>query len=132
MFTRLKTNIALLICLVFISRLLFVNICTLSVSNTLKNNSLPAKYFSTAKKRNRNVEATIQPNSFDYTAIEVCEEDSDEDDLTKIHPPIMLSAFYSFFQRIPFISNSNSTYDLIKIKCDLYPKKYLTHSTLRI
>jgi hypothetical protein len=130
MFTRLKTNIALLICLVFISRLLFVNTSLLSASNTPQNNSSLAIYFSTMQKKKRNTEAVIGSNDINYTAIEVCEEDSDEDDLTKIHPPIMLSAFYSFFQRIPFISKSNNACDLIK--CDLYPKKYMTRSILRI
>ena len=132
MYRSFKINIAILICLTFVFRLLFVNISLLSASNIQQTNNLLSKYFSITKKRKRNTETVVQPNAIDdYAAIEVCEEDSDDDkDLTKANLPIALSTFFSFFKHATFIPKLNHRFDLIK--CDLYPKKYLALSTLRI
>ena len=131
MFTHLKINTAILVCLVFIFRLLFVNINMLSASNMPQTNKLLAKYFSTIQKRKRHVEATVQSNVIDYTDVEVCEEGLDnEEDLIKVHSPVILSAFSSFLNCVTIPSKSNHPFGLIK--CDLYPKKYLTLSALRI
>jgi hypothetical protein len=131
MYRSFKINIAILICLTFVFRLLFVNISLLSASNIQQTNNLLSKYFSTTQKRKRNTETVIQPNAIDYAAIEVCEEDSDDDkDLIKANLPVTLFAFFSFFKHVASIPKLNCLFDLIK--CDLYPKKYLALSTLRI
>ena len=131
MYRSFKINIAIVICLTFVFRLLFVNISLLSASNIQQTNNPLSKYFSTTQKIKRNTETVVKPNAIDYAAIEVCEEDSDDDkDLTKANLPIILSTFFSFFKHVTFIPKLNHRFDLIK--CYLYPKKYLALSTLRI
>ena len=131
MLGKLKINTAVLICLTFIFRLLFVNISLLSASNTQQTNNLLSKYFSTTQKRKRNTETIVQSNATDYTFVEVCEEGLDnEEDLIKTNSPVILSAFCSFLKHITSIPKLNCLFDLIK--CDLYPKKYLALSTLRL
>ena len=131
MYRSFKINIAIVICLTFVFRLLFVNISLLSASNIQQSNNPLSKYFSTTQKRKRNTETVVKPNAIDYAAIEVCEEDSDDDkDLTKANLPVALFAFFSFFKHVTSTPKLNCLFDLIK--CDLYPKKYLALSTLRI
>ncbi|HXU26904.1 MAG TPA: hypothetical protein VN698_06695 [Bacteroidia bacterium] len=127
---HLKINTALLICLVFVFKLLFVNINLLS-SYTSQTNHLLAKYFSATQKRKQNAEVAVKSNIIDYSSVEVCEEDSDnEKDFVKTNSPIILSTLCSFFKYVAFIPKSNGSFNLIK--CDLHSKKYLTLSILRI
>ena len=132
MFKYLKTNIALLICLVFISRLLFINISLLSVSGTQQANGMLAKYFSSTQKRKHSTEIVVRDNAIDYSDVEVCEEDSDDDEkgLMKVNSPVILSISTSFLDYATFTPKTNSAFDLIK--SDLYSKKYLALSILRI
>ncbi|HXB39357.1 MAG TPA: hypothetical protein VNZ49_02375 [Bacteroidia bacterium] len=124
---NLKINIALLLCTMFVFRVLFVNISLLSSSDTPQTKSLLAKHFRTIQKRRRH----IQANVIDYTAVEICEEVSDnEEELKRAGSPVILSILYSFLKRVTFILKSIRPFDLIK--CDLYPRKYLSLSNLRI
>src|ERR1700740_1586759 len=101
MYRSFKINIAIVICLTFVFRLLFVNISLLSASNIQQTNNPLSKYFSTTQKRKRNTETVVKPNAIDYAAIEVCEEDSDDDkDLTKANLPVTLFACFSFFKHV--------------------------------
>jgi hypothetical protein len=131
MLGKFKINIAILICLTFVFRLLFVNISLLSASNIQQTNNLLSKYFSTTQKRKRNAETVVRSNATDYTVVEVCEEGLDnEEDLIKANSSVILSTFCSFLKRITSTPKLNRLFDLIK--SDLYPKKYLALSTLRL
>ena len=131
MLGKFKINIAILICLTFVFRLLFVNISLLSAPNIQQTNNLLSKYFSTTQKRKRNAETVVRSNVTDYTVVEVCEEGLDnEEDLIKANSSVILSTFCSFLKRITSTHKLNRLFDLIK--SDLYPKKYLALSTLRL
>ncbi len=132
MFTHLKINTAIAICTAFVFRLLFVNIGFLPLQNNSQVNNEVIKHFSTVlKKRKRHVESTVRSNAIDYSTLEFCEEGLDnEEDPVKENSPVILSFLHSFLKYITFIPKSNHPFDLIK--CDLYPKKYLSLSILRI
>ncbi len=127
-----KTNTTLLICLAFVFSLFFVNLSLHASSNKSQTNNLLGKYFSTLEKGRRNAEANIQSNVImDYTEVEACEEDSDnEKNLIKAELPVTLSIFFSFVKQLKLVTKLNCPLDLIK--CNLYPKKYLSLSILRI
>jgi hypothetical protein len=128
---NLKINIALLLCSVFVFKVLFMNINLLSSSDTPQTKSLLAKHFRTIQKRRRHTQITIQSNVIDYATVEICEEISNnEEELKKAGSPVILSILYSFLKRTTLILKSSLPFDLIK--CDLYPKKYLSLSNLRI
>jgi hypothetical protein len=132
MFTAFKINTAFFICLAFVFRLLFVNINLLSSFQTSPTAKLSAKHSSTIKKRRRPVEVAAQSGfNKDYAVVEVCEENADgEEDFSKANTPVILSVLFSYFKHLLFIPKSAQPFD--SIKCDLYPKKYLSLSILRI
>lgn len=131
MFTYLKINTVVLICFAFVFRVLFMNISMFASSGTSLTKSHTAKHSSGTHKRRRLAESAVQPDIKDYAVMEVCEEGSgDEDDLVKTHSPAVLPVLHSFLKRIISIPKLSRPFDLIK--CDLYPKKYLALSILRI
>jgi len=124
----LKINIAAFICMAFIFRILFVNICMLPAFNT--GSKTLSEHLSSMQKRKR-VPVASHANSKEYSITEFCEEDSDfEEDLSKANSPAILSIFHSFFQQT--ISNTRSTSPFGLIKYELQPKKYLALSVIRI
>ncbi len=132
MFIHLKINTALLICTAFVFRLLFVNIGLLPSSNNSQVNHEVTKHFSTIqKKRKRHTESTVQSTVIDYSSEEFFEEGSgNKEEQVKKESPVILFFLYSFLKRTTSTLRLNHLFDIIK--CDLYPKKYLSLSILRI
>ncbi len=127
MFKHLKIKIALFICLAFVLRIALTNfnfISDLSLSKDLSSKSIFSK-----KTKHTEVDAT--PNANKYTLVDVFEEDSDnEEDETKVKSPILLFIVHSFIQHTFFSPSSNSSF--AQIKCELFSKRYLSLSILRI
>ena len=128
---KFQSKTAIIIFLAFIFRILFVNIYPLTSLQTSQS-SHRAFHLSTSFKRRRNADDVVKPGFEKYDVVDVCcEENSDnEEDIVKANTPAVLSIFYAFFNQIAFIHKSNHPFDVIK--CDLYPKKYLALSILRI
>jgi hypothetical protein len=91
----LKINTAFLLCTAFIFRILFVNIGIISSLNTRQNNNFINTCFSTAMKRKKHFEAINNSESYGYSAAEICEEDSDDDNLFKSNPFFLIQVLYS-------------------------------------
>jgi hypothetical protein len=128
MFRYLKINTALIICLAFIVRLLFLNIGIFS--SALSSDHSRAKHSFTLKKRKTSAEINTVSDSRDYSCVEFCEEDSDNEDDQKINTPVILSVLYSFLHKLSFIPKPIFSFG--QIKADLFPKRYLSLSILRI
>ena len=86
MLKSIKINTAILIFSAFIFRLLFVNIGIISSLNTEKNNSFIKAYFSTIMKRSRHFEVLNNSINYEYSAVEICEEDSNDENQFKSNP----------------------------------------------
>src|SRR3954469_5808226 len=91
----IKINTALLLCTVFIFRILFVNIGIISSQNTKQNNSSVKTHFSTVIKKRKNFEATNNSGNCDYSLVEICEEDVDDDIHLKSSPLFLIQVLYS-------------------------------------
>lgn len=94
MLRNFKINSAVLICMAFVFRLLFVNIGVVSSLNTRQFNSHAKHHFSTLAKKGRSLEASDNSGTRDYLAIEICEEDSDEENEIKSDPSSLLQVLY--------------------------------------
>jgi hypothetical protein len=127
---NLKINTSIIIFLAFIFRLSFVNIYLLPSLKTSKTNTLISLHFSTIFKRRRNIE--ISKSNFDkYADIEACEENlNSKENPTKINSRTLLSILYFLFGKTVNSTQSNNPFD--DIKCNLYPKRYLAFSVLKI
>jgi hypothetical protein len=131
MFTHLKIYTAIVICTVFVFRLLFVNMGIISSLNAQQNSILAKSHFSTILKRSKHSDISNNSTKNENSFPEICERNpSGEEDSVKENSPAILSFFQSLLTRITFIPKSSFLFDLIK--CDLYPKKYLALSILRI
>lgn len=129
MTTWFKINTALIICLAFIFRLLFVNLPLLPNVNGASHKG--GKHSSVMKKRRRSPEIAVRSNTKDYAVIEVCEENQDnEENEIKTNTPVLLSFLYSLFSNFNLNPGSDNAFD--SIKCHLYPKRYLAFSILRV
>jgi hypothetical protein len=128
MFRYFKINTALVICLAFVVRLLFLNLGVFS--STFNADQLRSKHSYTLKKRRTNAEFNSIANTKDYSLVEFCEEADTEDDDQKINSPVLLSVLYSFLDKLSFIPKPNISFD--RIKSELFPKRYLSLSILRI
>lgn len=128
---KLKINIAIVISVAIIFRLLFINIGLLSSFSTPQTNNLLSNYFSGVQKNKPQDQTDVKANVKDYTAMYVCDEGSDnKEDLVKASSPAISFLFFCFVSRILFTEKLNSSFDLIK--CDIHPKRYLALSILRI
>lgn len=131
MLKRLKINAAIFVCLAFIFRLLFVNFSFLpEFKHNGKNGS---HHLSSAPKKRRLSDIDTKTEVKYYSPVEVFEESSDnEEGLVKASAGtlLILSVLFSFVLHLSFSSGSGRLFDLIK--CQLYPKKYLALSILRI
>ncbi|MGZ3900320.1 MAG: hypothetical protein ACXVNM_02180 [Bacteroidia bacterium] len=126
----LKLNTAILICTAFLFRLLFVNINIISSLNTRHNGNSVKSHFSSILKRRKPVDVQNNSSSREYSAIEICEENpNNEDDLSKTNPLILIRILYSFLSN-KAVSKSNVLFDFVN--CTLSSKKYLAISVLRI
>lgn len=127
MLKHLKIKIALFICLAFVLRIALTNFNF--ISDFSLSRGLSAKHIFSEKTKHTEVEAA--PNANKYTLIDVFEEDSDnEEDETKVKSSILLFIVHSFLQHINLSPVSNSSF--AQIKCELFSKRYLSLSILRI
>lgn len=95
MLGKLKINMAMLICVSFIFRLLFVNIGFISYLNPKQNNNIIKPHFSTViKKRRNNLEPVNNTYSAGYSPLEILEEDSNDNDQFKLTPSHLIHVFY--------------------------------------
>lgn len=127
---RLKINAAIFVCLAFVFRLLFVNFSFLPEFKHQGKHG--AHHLSSAPKKRRLSDIDKTEVKY-YSPVEVSEESSDtEEGLVKASAgaPLILSVLFSFFLHLSFSSGPGRLFDLIK--CQLYPKKYLALSILRI
>ena len=96
MLGKLKINIATLIYVSFIFRLLFVNIGSISSLTTTQNNSFIKRHFSTViNKRRNNLDPINNSVRIGYSPLEILEEDSKNDDQFKLNPFLLIHVFYS-------------------------------------
>lgn len=128
----LKTYIAVFISLAFVFRLLMVNMSLLASPSIPQGKHLATTYFAQLnKKRKRDMGEVDNSNLKTYSPMDVCEEDTDnEDDLVKASLPPMPSDISTSLKRLVFDPKPTLPFGLIK--CELYPKKYLSLSILRI
>jgi hypothetical protein len=93
MLTGIKINISIIICFTFIFRLLFVNISFVSNINSqvVRTNK---SSFSSALKRNRHSESFNNFKSEEIQVLEICEDDSNDDDKFKSKIFLLTRAFY--------------------------------------
>lgn len=127
MFKHLKIKIALFICLAFVLRIALINFNF--ISDLSLSQDLSSKHIFSEKTKHTEVDATASANK--YTLVDVFEEDSDnEEDETKVKSPILLFIVHSFLKHINFSPASNSSF--AQIKCELFSKRYLSLSILRI
>lgn len=130
MLKHLRINAAIFVCLAFIFRLLFVNFSFFPECHSLRSDKLSSEDFSSIKKRRRLSNVDAKSDVKYYSQAEVFEEGSgSEEDSGKAASPLILSVLYSFFHQVSF-AKPGCLFDLIK--CQLYPKKYLALSILRI
>lgn len=93
---RIKINTAVLICTAFVFRLLFVNIGLVSSLNTNQNNSTIKRHFFTViKKRRKQFDPVITCKSNGCSAVEILEEETDNEELFRLNTFPLLFIFYS-------------------------------------
>lgn len=93
---KIKINTALIICLAFVFRLLFVNIGLISSFNTNQNKSTIKRHFSTViKKRRKQFDPVTTCNSNGYSSVEILEEGNDNEELFRLNAFPLLFLFYS-------------------------------------
>lgn len=128
---RVKINTALVICLAFVFRLLFLNISVIPSLNTQRNSNFINEHFSTLMKRRKSVDILSNSNTRENSAIEICEENSGgEDDLSKTNPFILARILYSFLADKAVSLRVGSLFN--SVHCKLFSRKYLALSVLRI
>ena len=126
-----KLLTAIVISLAFIFRLLFVNIGLVTSLKASPSGKRLTSHVSKLIKRRRGAEAVVKPNAESYSAVEVCEEDSDtEEDLVKALTAVLLFFLCFFFKRND--SAYGPGHSPGSLPYNLYPKRYLALSTLRL
>jgi hypothetical protein len=131
MIKSFKISTALMVCTVFLFRLLFVNIGILSSLNNRQNNNVVKKHFSFVMKRRKSVDDMNNSAQGQYAEVEICEEDlNDEDNFSKTNNFILISALCSFLSNKVAILKSDPLSGFVQRK--LSSKKYLEISVLRI
>jgi hypothetical protein len=127
---NLNINLAIFVTLAFIFRLLFVHI-GLATNNTPQTLKHETERSAGLLEKKQATEINTVTSIKDYSVVEACEEDSDnEEDQVKTTSSVILSVLFSVLDHVPFVSGSTITFD--SIKCNLFPKKYLALSILRI
>jgi hypothetical protein len=128
----LKINIAIVISLAFIFRLMATDTCLLNPPENTKIEKHAAPPISKVhKKRRRNAEVAARSNSEKYTVAEVYEETPDnEKNLIRADSPVLLSFLYSSLFKTADPQLANQAFD--PLRQHLTGKKYLALSILRI
>ncbi|WP_317898100.1 hypothetical protein [Aurantibacillus circumpalustris] len=97
MLTNLKINSAIVICVAFIFRVLFVNIGIISSLSAQQNKGAIKSHFSSTMKRRKIVETTANPITAENSPMELCEGESNEENQLKSTPLVLIQILYSFF-----------------------------------
>ena len=95
MFKSLKINTVLLLCIVFVFRIMFVNASAFLSIDTKKNNTLIKSHFSTVMKRSKHFDVSATSIKCGDILQEFCEEKPDEEPL-KTNPLYFIQVLYSF------------------------------------
>lgn len=129
MFKSLKINIAIVICLTFVIRILFLNVGV--VNDAPQSQSFVKSQFSTVLKKRKQFDSHKSDEKKNYTSYEMYEEDNDDDDDKVVNPFLLTNVFYSLVE--------NKTIELHKknIPTDNYPSnlysdRYLQLQVIRI
>jgi len=131
MFKNLKIKTALLLFAVFTFRILFVNISIFHSLNAKQSNNLINNHVSFPIKKRNAVDALGNSGSREYSIIEICEENSnDEDNLSKTNPLILVRFLFSFFANNDVSLKANTLFE--SLNYNLSSRKYLSISSLRI
>lgn len=133
MFNFLKIYISLLICFVLVFRLFSVNASLVSsVKYSQKNNISSIRTSYVLNKYGFETSGfSSTGNGKEYRLFEACAEDfQGKTELIKPNLPVILSFFFSFLSPDSVCVKWHPSFD--HIKSELYPKKYLSISILRI
>jgi hypothetical protein len=129
MLKGIKINTAVLVCTAFIFKLLFFNMNALAGVNSL-HATVVVKH-SCPKLKKRNESAEVQTNDGQEAVIQQAYDEGlemEDDSITLKAPPF--ATLYSFLKVLSDSPKLNIPFDFIK--CNLYPKKYLALSVLRV
>jgi hypothetical protein len=127
----LKITAALFLTFAFVFRLLSVNIGLLSSISNRSENSRSCKHLSEVQKRRRLPAFDVQSDTKESGFVEICEESSDnEEESSKTSIPFLLAFIQSAFNPADIFTSASASFD--RIKCAIFPKKYLSLSILRI
>ncbi len=125
---NIHRNLAIIICLLFIFRILLINIQARTYAQSSQNNFPP---ISKTLTKDQSATFSIKSNYNQNRDIEICEEKDDlEEDWKRFFTYALISNFNASFRTFNVPVETNTLFDLIK--CYLYPKKYLALSILRI
>lgn len=129
--SQIKVNAAFLICLVFLFRILFVNVCLFTSLGSSQDNSPVNAHFSNILKKRRKADVQNKAAFEVSTAEVVCEENSgSEEDAAKVHSPAVLTWFHASLKAFTSALALIRPFD--SIKCDLFPRRYLALSVIRV
>ncbi|MCW3077473.1 MAG: hypothetical protein JWO32_2082 [Bacteroidetes bacterium] len=123
-----KINTAILICTVFVLRLLIINISAVSSFSNSSVGANTKKHFSDTYKRRHLLDPSADKGAREL-AIEFCEESDNEDDILK-SSSVPVFILHSFFSDTLDSFQCNVPFDFIHDK--ITSKKYLSISVLRI
>jgi uncharacterized protein YqkB len=131
MLKPLKINTAIIICIAFIFRLLFVNIGLISSLETQQNNRIIKAHFSSTIKKRRHIQSSNNIVNSGYSTVEICEEDSDEVSQIKSNPFLLLQFLFSFFSSKinDQVEKINQFYNYLSYKSS---HRYLAFQVFRI
>jgi hypothetical protein len=129
MLKKLKITTATFICLAFIFRLLFINVSLTNAVNSPQSGKL-VNHFTSLQKR-KIVAETVQSHSKDFSIVELLEERTDtEEQQVRLSVVTIFSVLHSFIS--PVVSSLFSVAAFDNIKCNLFSKRYLSLSVIRI
>ena len=108
-----------------------INISVINSLNTPQNNNFIKTHFSSIMKRKKSADTVSKPCEREYSVIEICEENlNDEDNLSKTNHFILINTLYSFHANKVTSLKSNIHFDFLNR--ELSSRKYLAISVLRI
>jgi hypothetical protein len=126
-----KINTAVLICMAFVFKLLFINISITTSLNSGSNKTAIKTHLSSLMKRRRASEITNNVLTGEYSSTEICEEAvEDENDISKVNSFAFIQVLYSSLANK--ILSLRSAIPLDHIYSKLSSRKYLSISVLRI
>jgi len=78
MLKRIKINIAMLICLAFVFRILFANFSIVISLGALQGTTIPIAEYPSVLKNKKNFTVSNISGNYGYSAVEICEEEEEE------------------------------------------------------